>query len=229
MARGRFTSNKIATDRKVHELSSDTCRLAFTWSITFADREGRVIGEPEMLLAMVFPRRRDITIEDMQGYIDEWVKADFIFVYLNSDGDKVIQFKNFEKNQVGLRKDKEPESIFDHPDNCRIVAGKVTDKLPSNRIEEEENKNRIEEPAAAAVFDAYMSNIGQVSPVTMQKLEADIKEYSAQWVIEAIEKATVQEKRSLGYVQGILKGWKRDGKGTQKPEENRYQSAKVYE
>lgn len=94
---------------------------------------------------------------------------------------------------------------------------------------ETESETEEENKSAAAVFDAYMSNIGQVSPVIMQKIQSDIDEYSAQWVLEAIEKAVVQEKRSLGYVQGVLKGWKRDGKGSPKPEENRYQTAKVYE
>ena len=143
MARGRFISNKIIFDRQINELSNDTCRLAYTWAITLADKEGRIIGEPEILLAQLFPRRRDITVEDIQSFINEWVSAGFIFIYLGRDGDKVIRFKNFEKNQVGLRKDKEPESSFDDPSACRIIAGKVTDKIPSNVIEC--NLNEIED------------------------------------------------------------------------------------
>ena len=216
MARGRFLSNKIATDRKVHELSNDTCRLAYTWSISFADKEGRVIGEPEMLLALIFPRRRDITIEIMQSFIDEWVKANFIFIYQNSDGDRVIQFINFEKNQVGLRKDKEPESLFDNPEDCRIIAGRLPekDRVNINRIEFKEN--RIEY-TAADVYKVYQDNIGQLSGVISEKIDDDIKEYSANWVVDAIKRATVLEKRSLGYVEGILKGWKRNGKNDKKP------------
>jgi len=82
---------------------------------------------------------------------------------------------------------------------------------------------------AAAIYKAYENNIGNLSGVISEKIDADIQEYSGNWVFEAIQKATIQEKRSLAYVEGILKGWKRDGKGTQKPEENHYQSAKVYE
>jgi DnaD/phage-associated family protein len=52
--------------------------------------------------------------------------------------------------------------------------------------------------------------------IISEKIDADIIEYSANWVMEAIEKATIQEKRSLGYVEGILKSWKRDGKNTPK-------------
>ena len=160
MARGRFISNKITTDRKVHELSSDTCRLAYTWAITLADRDGRIIGEPEMLLAQLFPRRVDITVKNIQAFIDEWIKANFIFIYLNYDGDKVIQFKNFEKNQLGLRKNKEPESIFDEPDKLRIIAGTFTEEVPSNRIEE--NINRIEENAIID-FDSIQKTIEKLT------------------------------------------------------------------
>jgi len=229
MARGRFISNKIATDRKVHELSSDTCRLVYTWRITFEDREGRIIGEPEMLLALVFPRRRDITIETIQSYIDEWVRAEFIYIYLNGDGDKVIQFINFEKNQVGLRKDKEPESVFDHPEHCRIISGNVPDKLPSNRIEENVNGNGIEDESAAAVYSAYQNNIGLLTSAISEKLQADIDEYTDEWVVDAIKESAWQEKRSLAYIEGILKGWKRNGKNAQKQDANRYENSKVYD
>lgn len=151
MARGRFISNKITTDRQVHELSSDTCRLAYTWMITLADKEGRVIGEPEMLLALLFPRRRDITVSQMEAYIDEWINAGFVFMFLGNDGDRVLQLVNFEKHQVGLRKDKEPDSAYDCPDNCRIIAGKIPENVRVNRIEEEVklNRNGMEEEVEA--------------------------------------------------------------------------------
>ena len=148
MARGRFIANKITTDRQVNELSSDTCRLAYTWMITLADKEGRVIGEPEMLLALLFPRRRDISAEQIEQFIIEWVNSGFIFVFENSDGDKVLQLINFEKHQVGLRKDKEPESVYDSPDKCRIIDGKFPEKVrvKLREVEEEEevNNNKIE-------------------------------------------------------------------------------------
>jgi len=147
MARGRFISNDIIIDRQVHELSSDTCRLAYTWMITFADAEGRVTGEPDLLLSALFPRRRDISPEDIQSYIDEWVAAGFIFVYEGGDGDRVIQLLNFEKHQRGLRKDREPASRFDNPADCRMIAGSIPDdctvKLIEVNINDNNNDNEI--------------------------------------------------------------------------------------
>lgn len=80
----------------------------------------------------------------------------------------------------------------------------------------EKEKDTDTEISAADIYKAYQDNIGQLSGIISEKIDADIEEYSGNWVIEAIEKATIHEKRSLGYVEGILKSWKRDGKNTPK-------------
>ncbi|MEO6566717.1 MAG: DnaD domain protein [Casimicrobiaceae bacterium] len=61
------------------------------------------------------------------------------------------------------------------------------------------------------IFKAYESNIGMLTPKIADGLKADIDDYSPMWVMTAIEYAVKQEKRSLAYVEGTLKGWKRDG------------------
>ena len=67
MAKARMISNGIAQDKRVHQLSDDISRLAYTWLITFADCEGRTPGDPAIVRAMLFPRREDITIAQMEG------------------------------------------------------------------------------------------------------------------------------------------------------------------
>lgn len=114
MARGRIISNRICADKKVNTLVDDTSRLAFTWLITFADCEGRVDGDPSVVAAKLFPRRRDITPEMMEGYIAEWAELGLIQWY-ESDGDMWIQFPNFVAHQPGLRKDKEAPSCIPPP------------------------------------------------------------------------------------------------------------------
>jgi len=131
-------------DRQVHELSSDTCRLAYTWLITLADREGRVIGEPDLLLAQLFPRRRDITPEMIEGFINEWIDAGFVIWYEGKDKDRVLQLVNFEKHQVGLRKEREQDSAFESPDDCRIIAGVSPEQIPfklNNKFNDNDNDN----------------------------------------------------------------------------------------
>jgi len=123
MARGRFISNYIIEDREFNELSNDTCRLAYVFLITLADREGRITGELGYLTSKLFPRRREITTEILKGFIQEWADAGFIIWYESENGHKALQLINFEKHQRGLRKDREPSSEFDNPNNCRIIAG----------------------------------------------------------------------------------------------------------
>jgi len=62
-----------------------------------------------------------------------------------------------------------------------------------------------------AVFAAYKNNIGMLTPMNADALKADIDDYTQDWVLAAIEYAVKQEKKSLAYVEGVLKGWKRDG------------------
>ena len=141
----------------------------------------------------------------------------------NAEGWKVV---NFEKRQSKVsdadrkrhQRERDQKNEYYSPDNVTSQSRNVT-QINRNRLTETETE--AEEATAATVFDAYMNNIGQLSPIMSEKLQADIDEYTVQWVLDAIEKAIIQEKRSLGYIEGILKGWKRDGKGTPKPNGNK--------
>jgi DnaD/phage-associated family protein len=88
----------------------------------------------------------------------------------------------------------------------------VTQSRAETETEAEAEKNPPPQiDPAAEVFTAYQNNIGACTKITMDKLDGDIKEYTADWVVKAIHKAVSAEKRSLSYVEGILKGWKREG------------------
>ena len=111
MAKGRFISKEISLDKRVNELSDGFSMVGFTWLITHADREGRTYGDPAIVKSLIFPRRPDITIEMVAGYIQEWADSGLIILY-ESGCDAYIEFPNFEKHQIGLRKEREsPSSI----------------------------------------------------------------------------------------------------------------------
>ena len=136
MARGRMINKEICADKKIHALSCDTSRLAFTWLVVFADREGRVRGDPALVRSMVFPRRDDVTIAEIEGYIQEWADCGLV-VWYEANDDLWIWFQGFEKNQLGLRKEKEPASIIPPlTDDCRIIGGTSPDKVRLNGREE---------------------------------------------------------------------------------------------
>jgi ribosomal protein S16 len=150
MARGRFISNYIIEDREMNELSNDTCRLAYVFLITLADREGRITGELGYLTSKLFPRRREITLEMVRGFIQEWADAGFLVWYEDKEGKRALQLINFEKHQRGLRKDREPESEFENPKSCKIIAG----ELPK-----EENPKPVKELKDKELKDNNNSNV----------------------------------------------------------------------
>ena len=140
MANGRMITKDICGDKRINLLSSDTSRLAFTWLVPFCDREGRTHGDPAMVRSMLFPRRQDVSIEQMESIIIEWACLGLI-VWYEANGDLWIWFPGFDKNQPGLRKDKEAPSKIPVPNEegtelVRKRYGISTDKVPLKGKEE---------------------------------------------------------------------------------------------
>ena len=111
MARGRFVSKTISLDAKVHQLSCPMAQLLWTWMIPHLDVEGRMYGDPVIVRSIVFPRRSDVSIEDVDDYLDEMHALGLVVRY-EVGGEKYLQCPNFAKHQVGLRRSREPASVI---------------------------------------------------------------------------------------------------------------------
>lgn len=211
MARGRMITNLICRDKAVHELSNDTCRLAFTWLITFADCDGRVYGDPAIIRSMLFPRREDVTIDQMAGYIEEWAVAGLVYWY-ECENDQWILFPKFEKNQPGLRKDREPDSDIPEydADNCRIIAGSVPEECPVKRreVKLKEEKRKGDD---VNIFELYEQNIGSIPKIIADELIQAEKDYPAEWFPAAFAEAAKNNARKWSYIKAILNNWNTSG------------------
>ena len=154
MARGRMITNLICKDKKVHALSDDTARLLFTWLITVADCEGRTYGDPAIVKATIFPRRTDITADRVDGYLNEMYMNGLIVRYIVDD-EQYIYFPAFEKNQIGLRKDREAKSEIP-PFPLRSKSGVSPEELPVKLIEVNriEVNRKVEEADSGGLFHA---------------------------------------------------------------------------
>jgi len=155
MARGRMINSKICMNKTINELSDDTSRLAFTWLISFADVDGRTYGDPALIKSMLFPRRLDVTIEQMTTYIQEWHNAGLVTWY-ESHGDRWIVFCKFAENQRGLDRRKEPESDIPCPpedvpstDAVRTEYVPGTYQVQPNRTEENRTEGNRNSASAA--------------------------------------------------------------------------------
>lgn len=153
MARGRMINNAISRDKDISDLSSDSCRLFFTWWIAHADKEGRVYADPDLAKSTVVPRLKHISADDVAGYIKELDAAGFIQLY-EVDGDVYAAFIEFEKNQVGLRKDREPDSEIPAPP-IRQPSDNLPTFIPVNLKEVKLNKVNLREDNSDAGINQY--------------------------------------------------------------------------
>ncbi len=73
----------------------------------------------------------------------------------------------------------------------------------------DEARLRVERPN---VFVLYEQNIGYMTPLIADQLRDLEKSYAPEWTEEAFEIAVSRNKRSLRYIQAILKRWETEGK-----------------
>ena len=139
MARGRMLNKSVSASVKINNLSDDTCRLLATWIIPHLDVRGVFYGDPAMVKSTIFPRRADITVEQVAGYLQELCDAGLVEIF-QANGDTWQHWPGFAHNQVGLRVEREssdfplppgytePESQPDDgnlPDNGRNDDGEL--------------------------------------------------------------------------------------------------------
>ena len=162
---------------------------------------------------MVFPRRTDVTAEDVEKYITEWQKEGLIEWY-KRDGDTWIQFPNFDKNQAGLRKDREAPSAIPP---LRTNSGLTPDEIPVKRKEVNLKEKKTITPGD--IYRMFENNIQPITESTQRIVDGWIEDYPITWIPDATDAAVLQGVRKPAYVEAILKNWKTNGKdsGKKKP------------
>lgn len=82
-----------------------------------------------------------------------------------------------------------------------------TESSSSNTEEQAPEKDYNDDEQVLNPFIVYEQEIGSISPIVAHKLDAEIEEMGEELVCEAISMAALYNKRSLGYVQTVLKNW----------------------
>ncbi len=116
------------------------------------------------------------------------------------------------------------EFIKEYPEYQGLLNGCLTVVQPSDTVTIQYSNDidskgvRGEEVSniLGKVFDNYQNNIGQLTPIISDQIQDAITTYTVQWVKDAIAEATKREKRSWAYIEGILRGWQREGRGSKK-------------
>jgi DnaD/phage-associated family protein len=88
-----------------------------------------------------------------------------------------------------------------------------TKQSKQNLIKQIDEEEEAPPPAGESsnIFSLYEKEIGPLTPVISDALREAEKEYPASWFAFAFGEAARNNKRSWGYVEAILKRWKREG------------------
>ncbi|MCL5996056.1 MAG: hypothetical protein M1546_08365, partial [Chloroflexi bacterium] len=139
MARGRMLNRSISSSLKMHQLPDDTARNLATWIIPHLDVNGVFYADPQMVKSRVFPRRTDVTTQQIDWYIKAMVEVGLIRLY-EANGEPWMYWPGFDHNQPGLRTDREtPE--YPLPTECRQRAGKVPPAPSAGNARESAGQN----------------------------------------------------------------------------------------
>lgn len=175
MARGRMINQSIATDKRLNSLSVDA-ELVYLMTIPHLDRDGLILGEPNMLASQVCPRRPELR-PYMDSIINEWVTLGLVLRYEGKE-DPILFFVGFAKNQGGLRYDRETPSQFPPPPGYKRTNDglePVTENVPSRNSGTTPAEVRQPSPPYPAEVNRSEEkrNVGGTPPTQNTRTRAD--------------------------------------------------------
>lgn len=159
MARGRMVNHSISESRKFHLLPDDTCRLLATWIISRLDFRGVFRGDAVMVKSIIFPRRGDITNEQVEDCLRAMEDIGLIYRF-EAKGDVWQCWPGFADNQAGLRADRETTNYPIPPDytpptpKSKTANGPQDDSELPAPIPQESGDNPTESQQDAAEMTA---------------------------------------------------------------------------
>lgn len=107
----------------------------------------------------------------------------------------------------------------------KLNSNNVTQMLPEKEIEKE--KEIQKEIDVTEITKCYEENIGMVTPATAELLFDYLKDMDKELIIKAIKIASINNKRTGRYVQGILNDWSKKGIKTLLDVENEQENFKI--
>lgn len=193
------------------------------------DDWGRISGEIREFKLLVCPGI-DVSSKEVEEAINHIVQVG-LWIRYTVEEKKCISVSHKEswfKHQSYINKDKRNDdtgSAFPSPPNN-------TEEHRETPIITEEDKEQPKNPVSFSVSSSFSASpsiisssgsginpfklfesegFGTISSVIGEKLGMLIDDYGERWVIEAMKVAVIKGKRSLSFVEGVLKNWKADG------------------
>jgi len=119
-------NKKICGSVKFQNLPDDTCRLLATWIIANLDVQGVFYGDPAMVRSAIFPRRSDVTVDEVEIYLKALEDNGLMWRY-EAKGDTWQVWPGFLEEQIGIRTDRESPEFPPPPDEYKGQSGDDTE------------------------------------------------------------------------------------------------------
>lgn len=136
---------------------------------------------------------------------------------------------NFNKRQSAVpgaervkqhRERKQKQEYYEGVTNLKrnVTQNKINrDRLTETETEQSRTETETTTSSSSHDFSelvtSYEKNIGAITEILANTLQDDLDEYGLTLCLDAIEEAVLKNKRTWKYIQGILRNWKRDGRG----------------
>jgi len=139
-------------------------------------------------------------------------------LFTNEDGVKTSNI-SYKKVNVDINSDSTGVNVDMNSDSSGVSVGDMSAETPQSKVKESKvNISTTTESGEdgldhdfGMVIQEYSDNIHPVSPIEAELLGDFLKEFSPEVIIKAIQRAVKRNGRSIGYVEGILKSWKKNG------------------
>lgn len=231
----RILKETICTSDTLDKLNSFQENV-FYRLIVNCDDFGRMDARPRILATRLYPLK-DIRAEQIENALQALSSAGLVIVY-EVDGKPFVQMKTWERHQQ-IRNQK---SKYPGPDGSYTAKNSKKNQLKSieincnqlksdeincprnpiqsspvvvvTRAREDDGDDELTENAERLdqVFEAAAS-IGLSKGMDLEKANLLAADYSAEWVLEAIRRASNGPKDAWcwRYIEGILRSWKKAG------------------
>jgi len=120
----------ISDSRRLSELKTDSARLLWTWILPYLDVEGKYHADPDLIKGKIVPRLKTFTPKNINEYLEDMAGVGLVVLY-EHDGDKYLQFRNFQEFQ-NLRENREGKSKIPNPPPPCHNSGSAPGVIPQN-------------------------------------------------------------------------------------------------
>lgn len=124
---------------------------------------------------------------------------------------------NAERKQAQRERERRQQYAGDSHENVTDRDNGVRQSRTEQNRTEPEQSAAAASPEFASLCAVYEKNIGMITPMVSDNLQADLDEYGLQNCMDAITEALKNNARKWAYVQSILKRWSVDGRDKPKP------------